>query len=533
MSLKVSTRGASESAVELFVPVLVREKIASRIFAKDHTIWGKDAEAESSIRLGWVDAANESLELLPELSALRAEHQSKGLSRIVLCGMGGSSLAPEVIAATAGVDLVVLDSTYPSQVSDALSKDLDRTVVIVSSKSGSTVETDSQKRAFEDAFDRAGIKTVERIIIVTDPGSPMQKQATTDGYRVFLANPNVGGRFSALTAFGVVPSMLAGVDMKPILLEAVSAAEVLCLDEPSNPGLVLGVAMARSESGSGYKDKMGIVSVSNKIVGFGDWMEQLIAESTGKIGRGVLPIVLERDSPELATLPDDFLTVGLVDEVSDCDFDVAVSGSLGSQLLLWEVATVVAAKLLGVNPFDQPDVESAKVASRAFLENKSSSQSPLFTDSGVDVFARNLNLGPNSTLHDALVLFLASAEKESYFAIHAYLDRNRHVGFEKLRDVIAEASARPTTFGWGPRFLHSTGQYHKGGPAQGIFLQLIGTEENDIRVPGRDFGFAELMNSQAVGDANVLSEAGRPVLTLFFADKDRVLDLVRDILESK
>jgi glucose-6-phosphate isomerase len=180
MSLKVSTRGASASAVELFVPVLVREKIASRIFAKDHTIWGKDAEAESSIRLGWVDAANESLELLPELSALRAEHQSKGLSRIVLCGMGGSSLAPEVIAATAGVDLVVLDSTYPSQVSDALSKDLDRTVVVVSSKSGSTVETDSQKRAFEDAFDRAGIKTVERIIIVTDPGSPMQEQATTD-----------------------------------------------------------------------------------------------------------------------------------------------------------------------------------------------------------------------------------------------------------------------------------------------------------------------------------------------------------------
>jgi glucose-6-phosphate isomerase len=291
--------------------------------------------------------------------------------------------------------------------------------------------------------------------------------------------------------------------------------------------------MARSESGSGYKDKMGIVSVSDKLVGLGDWMEQLIAESTGKIGRGVLPIVLHRNSPELKTLADDFLTVGLVNNVSDSDFNLAVSGSLGSQLLLWEVATVVAAKLLGVNPFDQPDVESAKVASRAFLENKSSSQSPLFTDSGVDVFARNLNLGPNSTLHDALVLFLASAEKESYFAIHAYLDRNRDVGFEKLRDVIAEASARPTTFGWGPRFLHSTGQYHKGGPAQGIFLQLIGTEETDIRVPGREFGFSELMNSQAVGDANVLSEAGRPVLTLRFADKDRVLDLVRNILESK
>ena len=533
MSFKVSTRGASASAVVLFVPVLVREKIASRIFAKDHTIWGKDAEAESSIRLGWVDAANESLELLPELSALRAEHQSKGLSRIVLCGMGGSSLAPEVIAATAGVDLVVLDSTYPSQVSDALSKDLDRTVVVVSSKSGSTVETDSQKRAFEDAFDRAGIKKIERIIVVTDPGSPMQKQATTDGYRVFLANPNVGGRFSALTAFGVVPSMLAGVDMKPVLLEAFSAAEVLCLDEPSNPGLVLGAAMARSESGSGYKDKMGIVSVSNKIVGLGDWMEQLIAESTGKIGRGVLPIVLERNSPELATLTDDFLTVGLVDQVSDCDFDVAVSGSLGSQLLLWEVATAVAAKLLGVNPFDQPDVESAKVASRAFLENNSASKSALFKESGVEVSAMNLDLGSESTLRDALSLLLAAAGKETYFAIHAYLDRNRDVAFEKLRDLIARVSARPTTFGWGPRFLHSTGQYHKGGPAQGVFIQLIGSHETDIPVPGRDFGFSELMNAQALGDANVLSKAGRPVLTLRFADKQRAMTLIQELIEPK
>jgi glucose-6-phosphate isomerase len=261
-------------------------------------------------------------------------------------------------------------------------------------------------------------------------------------------------------------------------------------------------------------------------------MEQLIAESTGKIGRGVLPIVLELDSPELATLTDDFLTVGLVDQVSDCDFDVAVSGSLGSQLLLWEVATAVAAKLLGVNPFDQPDVESAKVASRAFLENKSASQSALFTESGVEVFAMNLDLGSESTLRDALSLFFAAAGKETYFAIHAYLDRNRDVAFEKLRDLIARVSARPTTFGWGPRFLHSTGQYHKGGPAQGVFLQLIGTDEMDIPIPGRDFGFAELMNSQAGGDANVLSEAGRPVLTLRFTDKQKALALIKEIIEA-
>lgn len=531
MDFEVATRGASAAAAELFVPELVREKIASRIFSKDHTIWGPEAEAESSIRLGWVDAASDSLKLLPELSALRTEHQGKGLSRIVLCGMGGSSLAPEVIAATAGVELVVLDSTFPSQVSAALSKDLGRTIVVVSSKSGSTVETDSQKRAFEDAFDRAGIDKTERIIIVTDPGSPMQQQATADGYRVFLANPSVGGRFSALTAFGVVPSMLAGVDMQPILMDAIAAADVLCRDEQGNPGLVLGAAMARSASSTGFKDKLGIVPIGNQIVGLGDWMEQLIAESTGKIGRGVLPIVLDSNSPELKTVADDLLTVGIVDKVSESNFDVAVSGSLGHQLLLWEVATVVAAKLLGVNPFDQPDVESAKIASRAFLENKSVSQSASFTDSGIEVFARNFSLGPTSNLQEAIRLLLASAVKDSYFAIHAYLDRNRDIAFEELRDVIAGISARPTTFGWGPRFLHSTGQYHKGGPAQGVFLQLIGTDEIDVPVPGRDFGFAELMNSQAVGDANVLSLAGRPVLTLRFADKENALALIKELIQ--
>jgi len=532
MNLEVATRGASAEAVELVVPEFVRDKIASRIFAKDNTIWGQDAEAESAIRLGWVDAANESLELLPELTALSSELASKGLSRIVLCGMGGSSLAPEVIAASSGAQLVVLDSTFPSQVRDAVSKDLYRTVVVVSSKSGSTVETDSQKRAFELAFQEAGIDATERIIIVTDPGSPMQKQAIKDGYRIFLANPNVGGRFSALTAFGVVPSTLAGVEMKPILLEAIEAARVLSLDESTNPGLIAGAVMARSKSNSGFKDKLGIVPVSKKIVGLGNWMEQLIAESTGKIGRGVLPIVLSANSPELLVLPDDLLTIGIVDDVSAAPFDLNVSGSLGAQILLWEVATAVASKLLGVNPFDQPDVESAKVASRAFLESKSPAESALFVDAGVEVSAKNLDLGPDASLLEAFAALFAGAETNSYFAVHAYLDRNRDVAFEELRDLLAKVSSRPSTFGWGPRFLHSTGQYHKGGPAQGVFLQLIGSSDEEFPVAGRDFGFGELMNSQASGDADVLLAAGRPVLTLRFKDKTSAFGQIKKILEA-
>lgn len=532
MNSKVTTTGSASEAAASAVPELVSEKIASRIFAKDATIWGPDAESESSIRLGWVDAASESLALLTELAELRKAHLEKGLTRVVLCGMGGSSLAPEVITASAGVDLVVLDSTYPTQVASAVSLEIEKTIVVVSSKSGSTVETDSQKRIFERAFEKAGIEKTERIIIVTDPNSPMHKQAVIDGYRVVLANPNVGGRFSALTAFGVVPSVLAGVDMEPILKDAISAAEIFSKDTPENPALVLGAALARSTSTSGFKDKLGIVPVSSKIVGLGDWMEQLIAESTGKIGRGVLPVVLGSKSPELFSAPDDLLIIGLVDDHSESSYDVSVSGSLGQQLLLWEVATAVAAKLLGVNPFDQPDVESAKIASRAFLENKSAQEQELFEESGVLVSAKALELAPGITLEGSLRALFAKADADSYFAVHAYLDRERDGEFAALRDLIASATSRPTTFGWGPRFLHSTGQYHKGGPSQGVFLQLIGEEEDDLMVPGRDFGFQELMNSQAAGDANVLASAGRPVLTLRFRNSRESFKLLNNILKA-
>jgi transaldolase / glucose-6-phosphate isomerase len=532
MSLAVVTRGPASEAVATVVPNLVDEKIASRIFSKDSTIWGKDAEAESSIRLGWVEAAAESLALLPELSELRSANQAKGLTRVVLCGMGGSSLAPEVLASFSGVELVVLDSTYPSQVLSAVSDRIESTVVVVSSKSGSTVETDSQKRIFEQAFDSAGIDKRERIFIVTDPNSPMHNQALLDGYRVFLANPNVGGRFSALTAFGVVPSALAGVDMKPILLDAISASDVLRLDNNSNPALILGSALARTQADQGFKDKIGIVAISKSMTGFGFWMEQLIAESTGKLGKGVLPVVLDTNSPELALPLSDLITVGLVDNASEDGFEVTVAGSLGGQLLLWEVTTAVVARLLGVNPFDQPDVESAKVASRAFLEQKGEKEKSLFEDLGVRVSAKGLDLDSDLGLKGAIEELLAAVGVDGYISIHAYLDRERDLQFEALRDLITRATSRPTTFGWGPRFLHSTGQYHKGGPSQGVFIQIIGEEQGEVKVPGRDFDFQELMNSQAAGDANVLAEAGRPVLTLRLRDINESFSVISNILRE-
>jgi len=532
MTLQVSTNDAASDAVASVINDLVSEKVASRIFESDATLWGPNAEAEASIRLGWVAAASESLKLIDEVISLRQVHESQGLTRVVLCGMGGSSLAPEVIAASSGIDLVVLDSTHPTQVYSAVSQDIEHTVVVVSSKSGSTVETDSQKRIFEQAFDTAGIDKTLRIVIVTDPNSPMHKQAVLDGYRVFLANPNVGGRFSALTMFGVVPSVLAGVDMKPILQDAILASQALSRDEATNPALVLGAAMARTESSRGLKDKLGIFSLGSKVTGLAYWMEQLIAESTGKLGRGVLPVVLDSSSPESESSIDDLLTIGILDDASSGSFQVNVSGSLGEQFLLWEVATAVAARLLQVNPFDQPDVESAKVASRKFLENKVPQEDSLFIENHVSVSIMGLDLSKDFSLSGALGALFAAANPQSYFAIHGYLDRERDGSFRKLRDLVAKATGRPTTFGWGPRFLHSTGQYHKGGPAQGIFLQLISESELDLLVPGRDFGFQELMNSQAAGDANVLAEIGRPVLTLRFKNQAGALSLICKTIES-
>jgi transaldolase / glucose-6-phosphate isomerase len=526
--VKVTLSGpASDSRSQL--AELVEDKVASRIFAKDFTLWGKAAESESAIRLGWVQAASDSLKLLPELSVLRNELLASGITKVVLCGMGGSSLAPEVITATAGVELVVLDSTDPSQVESAL-VDLASTVVVVSSKSGSTVETDSQKRIFEHAFEQAGIPKTQRIIIVTDPDSPMEKQAQLDGYRIFRADPTVGGRYSALTAFGVVPSALAGVDLEPILRDAISASERLAQDHVDNPGLVLGAAMARTPGLNGYRDKLGLVTDGSSIIGLGDWLEQLIAESTGKIDRGVLPVVLSATSPEIQTAPDDLVLIGLAGEAHQSSFDVTVSGTIGSQLMLWEVATVVASRLLGINPFDQPDVESAKIAARALLESPAQSEQYVQLGDGVRGKASNLDLPDGYTLEQALQALVKSAKEDSYFAIQAYLNRAGFSQAAQIRELLAHKTKRPVTFGWGPRFLHSTGQYHKGGPKQGVFLQICSDQEFDLNIPGREFSFRQLITSQAEGDSRVLSETGVSILTLRFTDPEAGLKLLGGLL---
>lgn len=533
-SLSVQTSGAAREAVDRHVPALVGDRFASKLFAQDPTLWGAAAEDESAKRLGWVEAAEVSRPLVAEITALREEFAAEGVDRFVLAGMGGSSLAPEVITRTAGVELFVLDSTDPEMVGAALADRLERTAIVVSSKSGSTVETDSARRVFARAFEDAGIDAASRIVVVTDPGSPMEASAREAGYRrVFTADPTVGGRFSALTAFGLVPSGLAGVDVGALLDDADEAGEVLREDAEDNPGLHLGAALGGTQP---LRNKLVFRDLGSGIAGFADWAEQLIAESTGKEGKGVLPVVVGAgDAPEASSGASDVLVVELVgvDEEQAPEGDVVrVSGSLGAQLMLWEVATAAAGRLLGINPYDQPDVESAKNATRALLEDKPRPTAADVVDGPVEIRGAQELLDGAQTVEDALAKLLAQLPETGYLSVQAYFDRLSWAELESVRPVLARVTGRPVTFGWGPRFLHSTGQYHKGGPAEGVYLQITAASETDLEIPDSPFSFGELISAQADGDAQVLADHGRPVLRLRLADRAAGVDRLRQAVDA-
>jgi glucose-6-phosphate isomerase len=516
-----------QSTLQAVVEELASKEIASRISSKDDSIWGPAAQPEASIRLGWVDSFKEAVNLIPEIVNLRDSLRAQGVDRIVLCGMGGSSLAPEVITKNSGVELVVLDSTAPDQVAAAI-VDLERTAVVVSSKSGSTVETDSQKRAFEQAFTAAGIDVTQRIIIVTDPGSPLDAAARQTGYRVFNADPNVGGRYSALTAFGLVPSGLAGADIAALVGSAVQAAPTFSFNSTDNPALWLGAVFARTPGSHGFRDKFLIET--DYLPGFGDWAEQLVAESTGKDDRGILPVVVSSKAPELTLSLGDTVTIRFGDAGS-IPQHVSFSGELGELFLLWEHATAVAGYLMGINPFDQPNVESAKVAARELLDSPAMASDVDFVDRSVAVKAYGFEV-LGSTVEAAIEQLMAEVNALTYFSIQVYLNRAEYPQFEALRDVLAARTGRPVTFGWGPRFLHSTGQYHKGGPKQALVIQITGEFGHDLEVPGRPFSFGTLINAQALGDANVLSENGLKVVSLRLSEPLSGVELLTKVIAS-
>ncbi|WP_449282274.1 glucose-6-phosphate isomerase [Leucobacter sp.] len=500
MSVQLSI-GAGVADFEEPLHRLVADRVAGRIFERDAALWGRAAEPEAAIRLGWTDFIRTAEQLIPRVEALRAEFLSLGVDRFVLCGMGGSSLAPAVITRWAGVELTMIDSTHPDAVRRVLdAHELPRTAVVVSSKSGSTIETRSHLAAFAHAFRAAGIEPSERIVIVTDPGSPLDGESRAANRRVFNADPHVGGRFSALTAFGLVPSGLAGADVRTLVADAQGVRESLASDSPENPALRLTAAIA---AGLPERFVLAVAEPSGAEWGFGAWIEQLVAESTGKDRHGVLPIALPASAPEFTAPPANTVRVRTGSELPDAegDWDLAASGSLGAQMLMWEVATAALGRLMGIDPFDQPDVEAAKVAARAALGAASS----------------RAGEAPETPDAERLAAELRDAVPEGgYLAVQAYVDpAGRYAAaLSRLRQRLATALGLPVALGFGPSYLHSVGQLHKGGPALGAFLQVVEVADRDLMIPGAESSFGALIAAQVRGDREVLRERGRPVLVL-------------------
>jgi glucose-6-phosphate isomerase len=511
----------------------VADGVPKRLAAKDPTIWGERAEPEARIRLGWLDLPRTSRELVPRLEQLRDRLRGAGLDHVVLAGMGGSSLAPEVITRSEAVELTVLDTTDPHQVRAAIADRLDRTVLVVASKSGGTIETDSHRRAYEAAFRDAGLSDeaiAQRIVVVTDPGSPLEAIARDAGYETVLADPDVGGRYSALTAFGLTPSALAGADIGQ-LLDAAAALEAALGADDGNPGLDLGAALGGA--GAAGFDKLVIADAGSGLVGFGDWAEQLVAESTGKDGKGLLPVVVEGPSaPGFADAGEDAHRVLLGDR-PDSFTGTMVTGPLGAQFLLWEYATAVAGRALGINPFDQPNVAESKENTQALLDEAGDGPlpegEPLLVDGQVEVHGDAAALDDPKDLREVIDALLTTVPARGYLAVMAYLDRGGDADAARLRPALARRlGGRAVTFGWGPRFLHSTGQYHKGGPLVGIFLQITGAVSDDLAVPGRPYSFGRLQLAQALGDLRALHKRARPAVRLHLRDRAQGLRTLLD-----
>ncbi|MFU8857950.1 MAG: bifunctional transaldolase/phosoglucose isomerase [Deferrisomatales bacterium] len=539
--------GPYRAAVDRAWEDLRRERVMQRIWEHDHTVWKPDP-AEISNRLGWLRVAQELRGATGPLQDFSRTVAAEGTTHALLLGMGGSSLAPEVFRKTfgvapGGVDLAVLDTTDPEAVlARAEALDPAKTLFLVSTKSGGTVETLSLFRFFYERTaaalgrERAGA----RFAAVTDPGSSLADLAREHGFRnVFLSDPDIGGRYSALSPFGLLPAALVGVDVELLLERALTAAANAdgcnCPVEGDNHAARLGAALG--ELALAGRDKATFF-VSPAVEGFGDWVEQLLAESTGKEGRGLLPVVGEPPGPP-EFYGDDRIFLHL-----RLDGDSALDGAvadleraghpvirlalrdpydLGGQFFLWEMATAVAGWRLAIHPFDQPDVEAAKVLARELLaayraDGRLPEAEPAFTAEGIRVYGDARGPSPG----DALASFLRGGEGGAYVALQAYLPPSPAVdrALGGLRAAVGGRTGLATTVGYGPRYLHSTGQLHKGDAGRGLFVQLTADPARDAPIPdpagtpGSPVTFGVLEAAQALGDRRALLDRGRRVLRL-------------------
>ena len=480
--------------------------IAKRLSAMDSTIWGASTEAAN--RLNWIKLPTASRDLLPQLDSLSAWARSNNLNQVILCGMGGSSLAPEVISSTYKKGLIVIDSTYPGQILHSLPKTLKNSVIVISSKSGTTIETISHLKLFVSLLENENLKARDHLVIITDPGTELEKTAKSSGYRVINADPQVGGRFSALSAFGLVPAALLGIDISVLLDDAEELST--SFNKAQSPAIVLAALLF-----SKTEQIFNLCEENSNCPGLSDWIEQLIAESTGKNQVGRLPVVVNNKLEAIGGFSIGF-TQG--------DFDVIIEASLGEHFILWEWVTALLCYLLEVDPFNQPNVAEAKERTGKILalmiDKQFKADVPILETDGYSLFSTK------KIAH--LTDFLASAPK--YFSIMAYLGKGIDDEVKLLRQVLSLKTGRPVTFGWGPRFLHSTGQLHKGGQMNGAFIQITAEIMEDLEIPGSGYKFSQLIMAQALGDGAALAERNLPVVRIHLKNtKTGISKLLTDL----
>ncbi len=519
----------------------VAERAASGLWRADPSVWSTAPEVQKGIadRLGWMRSPMLMADAIDRLQTFAASIKDGGFTDIVLLGMGGSSLAPEVLRAVIGVApgwprFHMLDSTDPAAVRAAATPP-DRTLYLIASKSGATIEPNSLAAHFRQRLEDAGIsRWADHFVAITDEGTELDRRARAEHFRDIFINPSdIGGRYSALSFFGMVPAALMGQDVAEIIgwsLAMLAAAEPGAAAAIANPAVALGLVMG-AVAGEG-RDKLTVIAPA-ALDAFGLWIEQLIAESTGKLGTGIVPIAGEPLADPSAYgsdrlfvhmrihgAPDQGARDAAVRAIKSAqmpvvDIDVAEPAALGAEFMRWEIATAVAGAILNIDPFDQPNVQLAKDATNRLLtEYKSTGRLPIATpDSGL---AGGIALTLTSAARQALQAsggeaLLSLLHQGDYFALLAYLGPDQELADElhALRDAVRDRARVATMFGYGPRYLHSTGQLHKGGPNSGVFVLISATPRDDLPIPGEQFSFGTLELAQAVGDFASLEAAGR------------------------
>ncbi|MBC7235059.1 MAG: hypothetical protein H5T69_04405 [Chloroflexi bacterium] len=538
--------GEAQSAFESALESLAGDDAVRRIWARDGTLWSEAPVTVADIedRLGWLDLPETMRLHVARLKALAEEVRAARLDHAVLLGMGGSSLAPEVLDETLvrlnGVDFAVLDSTDPAQILHLRQRiPLTHTLFLVSSKSGTTAETMNLYAYFRHLMAaEVGQKNwPHHFVAITDPGTPLERLAEEEGFRAVYANPaDVGGRYSALSLVGLVPGALMNIDLDRLLVRGKEMARACKRRElRENPGLVLGAILGGlARSPEQRRNKLTLLT-SKELRPFGPWVEQLIAESTGKNKTGIVPVI-DEFLPDVTIYGPDrqFVYMRLRDGDNERTDNLAAQlfeaghplivipladrYELGAAFFLWEFATAVAGCLLGINPFDQPDVESAKRQARSALQHYEETQSlpdvePVLQEADLAIYGPDLRV---QTAHEYLRSFFGRVRPGYYIALMAYMERSEKHG-ALLAEIAAWLTQRfhvPTTIGFGPRFLHSTGQLHKGGPEEGVFVQITHEDAEDVEIPEHTYTFGVLKRAQALGDLRALQEKERSVMRL-------------------